>query len=190
MPRTSLAAVVLFSAAAAIACSCKKSPEASSPEPTKRTGDLSPAGSPPDMKAGPPPGGAAGGSDEALKLKPEEGKLTIEVPPGATAGAEVVARVIVTPTDAWKINKEFPTKLKLTTPEGVTLAKPELKAGGPDQSKGDADAFEDKQLAFSVKLTPGRSGDHTVSGEFKFAVCDKATCIPKREQISIAVAAK
>ncbi len=129
------------------------------------------------------------GGDDAFKLKPEEGRLQIEVPPDAKAGAEVIAKVVVIPSDKYKVNKEFPTKLTLTPPAGVAIAKAEMKAGGADESKGDADALDDRQLVFSVKLTP-EAGNHTIDGTFKFAVCDKDTCLAKKEQISIAVAAK
>ena len=43
---------------------------------------------------------------------------------------------------------------------------------------------------FAVKLTPAASGSYTINGDFKFAVCDRDTCLPKREPIAIAVAAK
>ena len=132
---------------------------------------------------------SGGAGDDAFRLKPEEGKLQIEAPADAKAGSEVIAKVLVIPTDKYKVNKEFPTKLTLTPPAGVTLAKAEMKAGGADESKGDADAFDDRQLVFSVKLTP-QAGNHTIGGTFKFAVCDKDTCLAKKEQISIAVAAK
>jgi hypothetical protein len=72
----------------------------------------------------------------------------------------------------------------------VTIPKAELKAGGPSQAKGDADKFEEKELAFAVKLTPTASGSPTVTGSFKFAVCDKDQCLPRRESIAIQVAAK
>jgi hypothetical protein len=154
-------------------------------------GGAAPEGAPKGMGGG---GGemvaaSAGAPDDAFKLKADEGTLQIEVPADAKAGTEVIAKVLVIPTDKYKVNKEFPTKLTLTPPAGVTIAKAELKAGGADESKGDADMFEDKQLAFSVKLTP-QAGSHTVSGTFKFAVCDKDTCLAKKEQISIVVAAK
>ena len=138
------------------------------------------------------PGGAmqtTGGGDDQFRLKPEEGKLVIEVPSDLKAGSEVTAKVLLTPVDPYHVNKEFPTKLELTAPAGVTLAKAKMKAGGGDSDKGDADTLEDKQLAFSVKLTP-QAGNHTISGTFKFAVCDKDTCLAKKEQISIVVAAK
>lgn len=157
-----------------------------------------PGGEPPKMVSGMgdpkstgAPEGAPGskGGDDPFRLKPEEGQLAIEAPVDAKAGTEVTAKILVTPSAAYKINKEFPTKLTLETPQGVVLAKALLTAGGHDQVKGDADAFDDRQLAFSIKMTP-TSGNHTISGTFKFAVCDKDTCLAKKEQISIVVAAK
>jgi len=142
-----------------------------------------------DGKATGSPEGAKGGGDDPFKLKPEEGQLAIEAPVDAKAGTEVTAKILVTPSAAYKINKEFPTKLTLETPQGVVLAKALLTAGGHDQVKGDADAFDDRQLAFTIRMTP-TSGNHTINGTFKFAVCDKDTCLAKKEQISIAVAAK
>jgi hypothetical protein len=139
--------------------------------------------------AGPAEGTTAGQADEdPFRLKPEEGQLAIEAPAPTAPGTEVTARIVVTPAGPYKINKEFPTKLTLEGPEGVAIAKAQLTAGGADQSKGDADAFEDKQLAFTVKLTPSQAGNHTVNGTFRFAVCDKDTCLSKKEQIQIAVA--
>lgn len=144
------------------------------------------------MEGANPTVGAAGGAgaDDAFRLQPNEGKLTIEIPADARPGAETIAKVLVTPATVYKINLEFPTKLTLESPAGVTLAKAQYVAGGHDKAKGDAEAFDEKQLAFAVKLTPSATGTHTVTGKFKFAVCDKDVCLAKSEQISIAVAAK
>lgn len=128
--------------------------------------------------------------DDRSRLRPEEGKLAIEPPADAKAGAEAIARVTVTPAAGYHVNTEYPTKLTLTSPEGVTLAKAEFIAGGHDKAKGDADTLEEKQLAFAVKLTPAASGNFTINGSFKFAVCDPTQCLPKRETIAITVAAK
>jgi len=136
---------------------------------------------------GTPPGGAAG--DDPFRLKPEEGTLAIVAPAEGAAGTELVATVNVTPAGPYHINLEFPTKLELTGPAGVVIAKPKQTAGGHDKARGDADAFEDGKLTFTVRMTP-QPGAHTVTGSFKFAVCDKDTCLAKKEQISIAVAAK
>lgn len=136
------------------------------------------------------PAPAPSASDDArYKLKPEEGKLAIE-PVSAKAGAEAVARITVTPGSGYHVNTEYPIKLTLTPPAGVTLAKDKFVAGGHDKAQGDADALDEKQLAFAIKLTPASSGDYTINGNFKFAVCDKDQCLAKQETIAIAVAAK
>jgi hypothetical protein len=96
----------------------------------------------------------------------------------------------VTPSTGFHVNLEYPTKLTLDTTPGVTLPKAELKAGGRDKAKGDADALDEQKLAFLVHLTADKSGSYTINGSFKFAVCDKDQCLPKREPIKIVVAAK
>jgi hypothetical protein len=138
-------------------------------------------------------GGAdKGASESRFRLAADEGKLVIEPPTEAKAGGEAVIKVTVNPGDAYKVNTEFPTKLTLETTQGVTIAKAELKAGGHDKAKGDADVFEEKQLVFAVKVTPSAAGNYTLNGTFKFAVCDKAgsTCLAKKEPIAIQLAAK
>lgn len=130
--------------------------------------------------------------EKRYRLQPEEGRLAIEPPTDAKAGAEVIAKVVVTPGEKYKVNVEYPTKLSLQNADGVTIAKAELKAGGMDKAKGDADVFEESNLTFAVKLTPAKSGSYTINGSFKFAVCDKAgsTCLAKKEPIAIQVAAQ
>jgi hypothetical protein len=136
-------------------------------------------------KGGNPPGGA-----DPQKLGPEEGKLAIDAPADAKAGAETTAKITLTPGAGFHVNTEFPIKLKLTAPDGVTLAKTEYKAGGSSKDKGDADVLEEPQLLLSVKLTAAKSGSYTINGDFKFAVCDKDSCRPKHESIAIQIAAK
>ena len=70
---------------------------------------------------------------------------------------------------------------------GVKLAKAEYTAG--KGQKGDADAFSEQALGFSVKCTAQKPGSYEVKGWFKFGVCDKDSCHPKRQPITITVAA-
>lgn len=190
MSRLAVAAAVLASAAAAAACS--KSEGKSQPAPPSTNTPVVPPGVGPvaGEAAQKKPAAPAPANDSMFRLKPDEGTLTIEVPADAKAGAETTAKVIVTPTSSYKINFEYPTKLTLAATPNVTIPKPELKAGGPSQAKGDAEKFEEKQLVFAVKLTPTAPGSHTVTGAFKFAVCDLDQCLNKRETIAIQVAAK
>lgn len=148
----------------------------------------------------PPPGGGMmpgsgatemkGGGEDRFKLKPDEGKLAIDVPADAKAGAETVAKVTVTPAGGFHVNAEYPTKLTLTAPSGVTLAKAELVAGGMDKQKGDADQIDDNALIMSVKATAAQPGTYTINGVFKFAVCKADQCLAKKETIALQIAAK
>jgi hypothetical protein len=138
------------------------------------------------------PGGESAGDNKRLRLQPEEGAIAVEAPAGAKAGTEMTAKIVVTASKTYKMNTEFPTKLTLENADGVTIAKAELKAGGMDKAKGDAEVFDEGTMAFLVKLTPAKTGSYTINGTFKFAVCDKAgsTCLPKKEPVAIQVAAQ
>lgn len=142
-------------------------------------------------KGGATVGGAETGAGDRFKLAADEGKLSIDSPE-AKAGGESTIKVTITAGDAFKVNTEFPTKLTLENTQGVTIAKAELKAGGHDKAKGDADVFDEHSLVFAVKVTPAAAGNYTLNGTFKFAVCDKAgsTCLAKKEPIAIQLAAK
>lgn len=184
MSRLAVAAVVL----GLVAC-------AKSPPSNQDTGSTKTAASGGERRLNVPGNTEAatvkGGADDRFKLSAEEGKLVIEPAADAKANSETVVKVMVKPGEAYKVNTEFPTKLTLETAQGVTIAKAELKAGGHDKAKGDADVFDEKELVFAVKLTPNTTGNHTVNGTFKFAVCDKAgsTCLAKKETIAIQLAA-
>jgi len=128
--------------------------------------------------------------DGRFRLQPNEGTLAVEPPADAKAGAEAVAKITVKPGQGFHVNTEYPIKLTLESTAGVKLAKTELKAGGHDKGKGDAEALDETQLQFAVKMTADKSGSYTINGSFKFAVCDKDTCLAKKEPIAIAVAAK
>jgi hypothetical protein len=180
-----------------VAAACSKSADkVSSPPPPPAPGGqdviaVPQPGQGPSMGGAQPATPAAPTGDDArFKLKPEEGKLAIEAPADAKAGSEAVAKIVVTPGTGYHVNTEYPVKLTLTSPDGVTLAKTEYVAGGHDKGKGDTETFDEKQLAIAVKLTPARSGSYTINGNFKFAVCDKDQCLAKKETIAIAVAAK
>jgi hypothetical protein len=192
MSRIALASVLAaatLTAVVAISCSKSAGSKDSPPVTNSNPGPSGPGVATPVMDKAAPSGGG-GAMDDAFRLKPEEGQLTIEVPPDAVAGRETTARVVVTPSSKYKINFEFSTKLTLDPSPDVTVAKAELRAGGQAKAQGDAEKFEEKQLAFAVKLTPTKSGDHTIKGAFKFAVCDKDQCLAKKEPIAIQLAAK
>nr|HEX4317513.1 hypothetical protein [Kofleriaceae bacterium] len=189
------ALIVVGAVLTACAASCSKSAssqgEPNSP-PSRGASDVAKAGGggPPIGAPGAPAGGGGSGAiDPQLRLHPDEGSLAITPPTDAKAGAEVTAKITLTPTADYHVNEDFPIKLILDDAPNVTFAKKELKAGG-SAKQGDADALDARQLAFSVKLTPTQSGNYTINGTFKFAVCTATQCLPKKEPIAIQIAAK
>jgi len=119
---------------------------------------------------------APGGGDGSFKL-------AVSTPAAGPAGTEAIAHVTVTPSTGWHMNKDYPTKLKLTAPEGVALQKAVLELA-------DVAKLDDNELAFDVKLTPARAGTYKVDGELKFAVCTPDTCDPKKQTIAFDVVAQ
>lgn len=135
------------------------------------------------------PAEAGGGGD---KVKVVEGAapgvddryaLQIEPPADAAAGKESEVVVRVVPKAPWHINLDFPTSLKLTPPAGVTLANADLK-------KADARKLDDEHCEFTVKVTPSAAGEHAVTGQLKFAVCQDEACSPVTEDVELKIAAK
>jgi hypothetical protein len=139
-------------------------------------------------KGGPPPGPAPAG-DKGGPVGPATDKndtsfhLAIEPPPAGAPGTETVAHVVVTPGAGYHVNQDFPTKLVIQPPDGVTCAKPE-------QVKADAATFNDNKLQFDVKLVAAKAGTYKVGGSLKFAVCTESSCDPKKREIAFDLAAQ
>jgi len=128
------------------------------------------------------PGGAA--TEGAAPSGPDGSfKLAVSTPAAGPAGAEAVARVSVTPTAGWHMNKDYPTRLKLTAPDGVQLHKAVFELA-------DVTKLDDNELAIDVKLTAAKAGTYKVDGELKFAVCTPETCDPKKQAIAFEVVAQ
>ncbi|HUQ05485.1 MAG TPA: hypothetical protein VM261_23445 [Kofleriaceae bacterium] len=120
-------------------------------------------------------GGESGANDTSFKLTTEQAAPT-------KAGGEAVARLVVKPGAGYHMNKDFPTKLTLEPPAGVTLSKAVLEPA-------DAEKFDDNELAFAVKMTPAGVGEYTINGTFKFAVCTDTTCDPKKQKVALVLKA-
>ena len=132
------------------------------------------------------PGGAGEGATPTGDGGAKGGDTSFNVAvaaPAATAGAQAVAKISVTPGKGWKMNLEYPTKLKLTAPEGVATPKAVLEVT-------DVAKLDEGELAFDVKLTAAKAGTYKVDGELRFAVCTPDTCDPKKQTVAIELVAK
>jgi hypothetical protein len=135
-----------------------------------------------------PVGAPAPADDPRFHLQPEEGALTVDTGE-AKAGAEATAAVKLAPGTGYHIATDYPIKLTLEAPTGVTLAKTELTAGGRNKVQGDAQTLSEQSLAFAVKATAEKAGAYEIKGVFKFGICEKDSCHPKKQPITITVAA-
>jgi hypothetical protein len=117
-----------------------------------------------------PQAGGKGADDSSYALK-------VDAPSKLASGAAGTVRVSVLPKEGWKMNHEFPTKLKITAPAGVTVARAE-------QSIGDAERFEDAGATFAIEFTAQSAGEKAFQGKFRFAVCTDATCVPKSRELA------
>lgn len=119
------------------------------------------------------PDGAGTNEQYALQIEPGE----------ATVGQPGTVSIRVIPNATWHMNLEYPTKLTVTPPAGVAVAKPKL-------GKDDAVKFDEQNCEFAVAFTPSEAGDKVFTGEFKFAVCQDTACVPKTEKLEFHVAVK
>jgi len=109
--------------------------------------------------------------------------VTVDAPAGKV-GAESGFTVSVKAKTGWKLNAEFPTKLKIEPPAGVKVAK-------GTQKKADAVEFSEKKGAsWKVQYTASAAGTKQFSGELRFAVCTDATCDPKKADLAFSVDVK
>jgi hypothetical protein len=186
IPRTTVspASVATFLAALlAAACGADNKPASS---PTGATASPAKSGEPSKAE----PGKVADKGEGGEKVKTIDGAppggddryaLQIDTPE-AKAGQEGSVTVRVVPKAPWHMNLDFPTSLKLQAPDGVTLAKADLK-------KGDA-KLDENACTFDVKFTAPAAGEHAFSGKFKFAVCQDEACSPVTEEVEFKVAVK
>ena len=141
---------------------------------------------PPTMNTGGPAaiGAEPAGSAAVVAATGADTSYTLTIDPFAgAAGAAVAGSLKIVPGKGFHVNKDFPVKLALEAPAGVTLAK-------AVQEQADATKFDDDNLIFSVKATAAAAGTYNIKGKFKFAVCTASTCDPKSVPVDIAFAVK
>jgi hypothetical protein len=154
----------------------------------------------------PPPavvsGGSGAGSDHQIKgdqlgpvdaqyrLQPTEGKLVVDSPTEAAPNTQTSSKIVITVAEGYELTTNYPLKLSLEAPQGVTLEKAVLTSGGMERALGDAEMLDKSGLSFIVKATATAPGSFTIHGVLKFSVCDHEACIAKKEPIEIALNVK
>ena len=187
MSRRAVVSAVLALVSAGGLAACKKASSSKTPEGAPAAKGGSPdgtaaRGAPEGGGPGAPGGAVAGGGAPATGGPDDQYQLETAAVTGAP-GAEAVARVVIHPAKGFHMNKDYPTKLTVELPAGVTTGKTVLE-------KADAETFDDNQLAFAVKLTAAAAGDYSIPATLRFAVCTESTCNPKKQTIALALKAQ
>lgn len=185
-----LKGAVLVAAVLVTACACSKSssPPAGTPAPAASAASAAPA--PKEMSPGAATGapmlaGAAGATSAAAGPKVLGNGFSLEaIPPADGAvGAAAQTTILIKPSGVFHLNKDFPTSITVTPPDGVDVTKGVLAAT-------DAASFTEKEAKFEVAYTPRAAGAKKFTAQVKFAVCTEATCDPKRETLAWEVPVK
>ncbi len=102
--------------------------------------------------------------------------LKATMPSSVSVGKESVISISLIPKTGWKINQEFPTKLKIVAPGGTSIKS-------ATQSAKDAKTFSTKKAEFNVSFSATSAGVKNFTGKMRFAMCTDATCDPKSADI-------
>ncbi len=92
-------------------------------------------------------------------------------------------RMVITPTDGFKMNLEYPTRLTASAPSRVVVKK-------PTQTKADAVTFVHAEAVFDVcyEIPAGPAPQGEVQATIKFSVCNDERCIMFTEMRSTPLA--
>lgn len=110
--------------------------------------------------------------------------LAVDSPAPIAAGSTAHFAIEVTPKDGRKINwceagdkecQPFPTKLTVTPPTGLSVAKTVI-------AEKDL-VIDHHHIAIDLAVTGTTAGSYTMKGDLKFAVCTDAECEPKRVKL-------
>jgi hypothetical protein len=124
--------------------------------------------------------------NKQMHITPDEATLTVGKAEGK-AGAATTADIKVTPGQGFHVSTDFPIKLKLLEPTGVKLDKKVYVAG--KGGKGDAEALTEQLLEIKVNATAAAAGTYEIKGVLNVGVCEKDSCHPRSQPITIQVAA-
>jgi hypothetical protein len=111
-------------------------------------------------------------------------ELKVVAPAPAKLGEQTTATIRVLPKKPYKINLEFPLKLKLGGPAGA-VTPTELQLGVKQAAK-----LSKEELLLKPSFTLQKSGSHAIKGSLRFSVCTDAQCEIKQEAVSFTIATK
>ncbi len=172
--RCALIALALVGAACGGEEAATESTEPAETESTETSGTTaeneSPENEPSEAEA-PPADGR--GVDEAAQPRAEAEAFVLELRPaeGYQAGQLGQFALHLEGQGEWHLNQDFPFSAEVARGDSLTLPKTRF-------AKADAESFADEAAVVSVPFTAGAAGDHAVSVEVAFAMCNPESCVP------------
>jgi hypothetical protein len=109
--------------------------------------------------------------------------IAVKGPAAGKVGAALAATIQVTPKGEYKMNLEFPTKLKVSGPAAASPQQLELTAK-------QATKLTKAELLLKPTFKVSAAGSHTFKGTLRFSVCTEKQCEIKTEPVSWTVAVK
>ena len=111
--------------------------------------------------------------DEDAPARAESESYVVEVRPADTyhTGELGQFEVVVRGNGGWHLNQDFPFSVRVAHADTLSLPKERL-------GKDDAAEFGDDAAQLDVPFTPSAAGEHAVSANVDFAVCDPQSCVP------------
>ena len=116
----------------------------------------------------------------AVAYAADEYDVSATAPATAKAKERAVVRVSLRPKAGFHVNVDYPAKLKITTPDGVTVEK-------AVQTAKEAARFDKDGLDFDVAFVADGAGAKSFTGTLSFAVCTDSSCKPAREPVAFDV---
>lgn len=123
-------------------------------------------------------------ADKAAQAAPAEKNYQVRVVRGeAAVGQPHTSVVEVTPAPGYKMNLEFPSKLRLS--EQAKIAAPKQEFSGEDLS------LTEEALKFTIPYTAKEAGEIDLSAHCDFSVCNENACkLVRGEEVAWTVTAK
>lgn len=115
---------------------------------------------------------APGDVPEPASTMTEDSEFTIKVENGkAKVGDAATISVTVTAAEGFKMNQDYPSKIK-------DIDGGRAVAVDSDSVRGKVDGK--KYVRYQIEATPKKRGTHKLSGEIRFSVCNEESCHIKK----------
>ncbi len=124
------------------------------------------------------PGGAEPVAGQAT-YREEAFEVSIASPGEAKVGEAAEAIITLQAKAPYKVNEEYPIKLKLGAGAGLTFPAPVV---GKEKA-----TVEVEKAVMKVPFTPSAAGEHTLGGTFSFSVCTDERCLIEKRELAVQI---